>query len=145
MDFPPDWRRGIPESDRRGHREEGRTIAIHSLAVLPAYQRMGLGRTIMKSYMQRLETAGIADRIALLAHGHLIEYYESLGIVNKGKSTAQFGGGGWNSMVMSEQLLWYPQPLIMIRSTSSVTQATIPEHKGQALEGVSIRSSIICS
>ena len=98
MDYPPEWRHGVQASDHRGHQEEGRTIALHSLAVLPAYQRMGLGKTIMRSYIQRMETSGIADRIALLAHGHLIEYYESLGFVNKGESAATFGGGGWNDM-----------------------------------------------
>lgn len=106
MDFPPEWQHGVEKSDRRGHQEKGRTIAVHSLAVLPAYQRMGLGKTVMKSYIQRLETSGIADRIALLAHDHLIEYYESFGFVNKGESVAQFGGGGWKEMVNSEQQLY---------------------------------------
>ncbi|KAI9877351.1 MAG: hypothetical protein M1830_004157 [Pleopsidium flavum] len=104
MDFPPEWQHGVKESERRGHQEKGRTIAVHSLAVLPAYQRVGLGKTVMKSYIQRLESSGIVDRIALLAHGHLIEYYESFGFVNKGESTAQFGGGSWNEMVNSDNL-----------------------------------------
>ena len=99
MDLPSDWRQGVSEYDRRGHQEKGRTIALHSLGVLPAYQRIGLGRTILKSYIQRTETAGVADRIALIAHGPLVEYYEAFGFVNKGESAAQFGGGGWNDMV----------------------------------------------
>lgn len=101
MDFPSDWRQGVPAHDRRGHQEKGRTIALHSLGVLPAYQRIGLGRTILRSYIQRMETAGVADRIALLAHGPLVKYYEKFGFVNKGESAAQFGGGGWNDMVDS--------------------------------------------
>ena len=105
MDLPPDWRQGLSAQDGRGHQEGGRTIALHSLGVLPTYQRIGLGRTIMKSYIQRLETAGVADRIALLAHGHLIEYYGTLGFVNKGESAAQFGGGGWNDMVDSTHVI----------------------------------------
>ena len=53
----------------------------------------------MKSYEQRMETSGIADRIALLAHDHLVKMYEGLGFENRGKSNAKFGGGGWNSLV----------------------------------------------
>ncbi len=119
MDFPPDWREGVKESDHRGHHENGRTIAVHSLAVLPAYQRIGLGKTIMKAYVQRMETSGIADRIALLAHAHLVQYYESLGFVNRGESAAQFGGGGWNDMVDSVHIAYLYMTLIMVRSTSS--------------------------
>lgn len=83
-----------------GHKEEGRTICIHSLAVLADYQRKGLGKTLMKAYIQRMESHGVADKAALITHEQLIPYYEALGFVNKGKSDAQFGGGGWFDMVM---------------------------------------------
>lgn len=86
-----------------GHKEEGRTICIHSLAVLPQYQGKGLGKTLMKAYIQRMENQGVADRAALIAHDHLIPYYEKFGFENKGKSKAQFGGGGWFDMVYDFQ------------------------------------------
>lgn len=93
----------IPSSDnpdpKLGHKEEGRTVCIHSLAVLPEYQKRGLGKTLMMAYIQRMETHGVADRLALIAHEELIPYYEGLGFENKGKSEAQFGGGGWFSLV----------------------------------------------
>lgn len=92
MEFPPNWRSGIPQSEKRGHQEHGRTIAIHSLAALPEFKGRGLGKIVMRSYMQRMETSGIADRIALLAHDHLVKYYEALGFRNLGKSQASFGG-----------------------------------------------------
>lgn len=53
----------------------------------------------MKSYQQRMETSGVADRVTLLAHDHLMQMYEGLGFEAKGKSDVRFGGGGWNSMV----------------------------------------------
>jgi len=100
MEFPPDCHSGRgPQQEIRGHQEHGRTIGVHSLGVLPAYQRRGLVKTIMKSYQQRMETSGIADRIALLAHEHLVRMYEGLGFEDKGKSTVKFGGGGWNNLV----------------------------------------------
>ncbi len=54
---------------------------------------------LMKSYEQRMETSGIADRIALLAHEHLVRMYEGMGFADKGKSPVKFGGGGWTSLV----------------------------------------------
>ena len=93
----------FPSSDapdpKLGHKEEGRTVCIHSLAVLPEYQKRGLGKTLMMAYIQRMEAHGVADRLALIAHEELIPYYEGLGFENKGKSEAQFGGGGWFALV----------------------------------------------
>ena len=59
----------------------------------------------MKSYQQRMETSGIADRIALLAHDHLVGMYEGMGFERKGKSDCRFAGGGWNSLVSETWLL----------------------------------------
>ena len=98
MDFPPDWESGVSASDNRGHQDGGRTIAIHSIAILPQFQGSGLGTTICKAYTQRMETAGISDRIALLAHDRLVGFYQKAGYEHKGKSDVRFGGGGWNDM-----------------------------------------------
>lgn len=84
-----------------GHQEHGRTIAIHSLAVLPQYQRRNLGKTLLKAYTQRMESAGIADRIALLAHPHLSKFYEEQGFSNKGESKCKSHGGGWHDLVLT--------------------------------------------
>ena len=70
--------------------------------MLPDFQRRGLAKTIMKSYQQRMETSGIADRIALLAHEHLVKMYERMGFEDKGKSGVKFGGGGWTNLVCHE-------------------------------------------
>ena len=77
----------------------GRTIAVHSLAVLPEHQGKKVGSMLMESYTQRIKDSKIADRIALLAHGELIKFYEKLGFRNLGPSETKFGGGGWNDMV----------------------------------------------
>lgn len=99
MDLPEDSQSGPALADTGGHHENGRTIAVHSLAVLPAYQGRGLGKTVMKSYIQRMETSGIADRMSLLAHDGLIKFYEGLGFENRGASEVKWGGGGWTNMV----------------------------------------------
>ncbi|KAL8803689.1 MAG: hypothetical protein Q9182_003021 [Xanthomendoza sp. 2 TL-2023] len=99
MEYPPDWRSRTSLSERQGHQEQGRTIAVHSLAALPEFKGCGLGKIVMKSYMQRMESSGIADRIALLAHDHLVKYYEALGFRNTGRSETKFGGGNWYDML----------------------------------------------
>lgn len=98
MEVPPNWEKSS-KFHTVGHNEGGRTICIHSLAVLPSHQGRGLGQTLLKAYIQRIEQSQAADRIALLAHGELIGFYEMFGFVNKGPSKAKFGGGGWVDMV----------------------------------------------
>ncbi|KAI4228457.1 MAG: hypothetical protein L6R36_001648 [Xanthoria steineri] len=107
MEYPSDWRDRVSLSERQGHQEHGRTIAIHSLAALPEFKGRGLGKIVMRSYMQRMESSGIADRIVLLAHDHLIDYYVALGFRNTGKSEVQFGGGEWVNMLYT---ITEPQP-----------------------------------
>lgn len=104
MSLPPDWETRGKNSDdcdelAPGHHEWGSTICIHSLAVVPEHQGKKVGSTLMKSYIQRIKEAEIADRVALLAHDDMIGFYENLGFENRGASKCQFGGGGWSNMV----------------------------------------------
>jgi len=102
MALPPDWQNATVRSGV-GHNEAGRTVALHSLAVLPDCQRRGLGSTLLKAYIQRIESSEVADHIALLAHDTLVPYYERHGFLNKGKSNATYGGGGWYNMALELQ------------------------------------------
>lgn len=105
MGIPMNWksrRSSLPSSDDEeplGHQEQGGTICIHSLAVAPEFQKMGLGSVLMKSYIQRMKDSKIADRLALLAHDHLIEFYTGLGFKNMGPSAVTSCGGNWNNLV----------------------------------------------
>jgi len=99
MACPSDWEKDHSIVSKLGHQEGGRTIAVHSVAVLPHFQGHGLGRILMMAYMQQMNGAGIADRLALIAHDHKIQWYEKLGFTDKGNSKAQFGGGGWYDLV----------------------------------------------
>lgn len=98
MEIPENWAKSS-KFGTVGHNDAGRTICIHSLAVLPSYHGKGLGSTLLKAYIQRIEQSDVADRIALLAHGSLVGFYEMFGFVNKGPSKAEFGGGNWVDMV----------------------------------------------
>lgn len=67
MSYPVDWRQ--PTTDQKsnlGHQSSGRTICLHSFAVCPGVQGVGIGKTAMKSYLQLMNESGMADRIALI-------------------------------------------------------------------------------
>jgi GNAT superfamily N-acetyltransferase len=68
MGVPGDWKDPHPQPTSVGHQEAGRTIALHSVAILPAFQGRGLGRVLMMAYRQQMNGAGIADRLVLIAH-----------------------------------------------------------------------------
>lgn len=99
MDYPPDWKSSDTRDDPRGHRGQGRTLAVHSVAVLPEYQKMKLGITVMKAYLQRMSSARVADRVSLLAHREFVGFYEKLGFEEEGVSSSELYGGGWVNMV----------------------------------------------
>ena len=84
----------------KGHTPHGRTIAVHSVCVLPTHQNMGLGKTLVKAYLQRMEGSGIADRVALIAKPELVGWYVGrFGFQERGESKVGFGGGGWRDLV----------------------------------------------
>lgn len=103
MDFPKDWKTNkTPASDGKepvGHQEVGGTICIHSLAVLPEFQSMGIAGVLLRSYIHRMKDAKIADRLALLCMDDLKKFYGRFGFDDMGKSQVTYGGGGWNNMV----------------------------------------------
>ena len=83
-----------------GHHPLGRTLAIHSVCVHPEYQKLGLGRTLLKSYLQRMESAGIADRAAVIVRPEKVGWYVGcFGFEDKGESQCNFAGGGWKNLV----------------------------------------------
>lgn len=106
MDYPKDWKTNkttLPKdgAEALGHQEEGGTICIHSVAIRPEFQSLGIGSVLLRSYIQRLKDAKIADRLALLAHDDMKKFYARFGFDDMGKSSVTFGGGNWNTMVSS--------------------------------------------
>ncbi|KAK0735881.1 hypothetical protein B0T21DRAFT_290296 [Apiosordaria backusii] len=99
MDYPKDWRARQGKPAEVGHQEEGRLVALHSLAVLPGLQGCGIGQMIMKAYLQQVKNHGLGEGVGLICQDFLVGYYERFGFKNLGPSKAQFGGGGWNDMV----------------------------------------------
>lgn len=91
-----DW---TPDSPRLGHKEDGRTVCIHSLGVLPLYQKKGLGQMLLRSYIQNMRDQQVADRVAIITYEDLVQYYIKQGFKDMGPSMATFRGGNWQDMV----------------------------------------------
>jgi GNAT superfamily N-acetyltransferase len=66
--------------------------------VHPDFQKRGLGKVLLKSYVQRIKDSGVAKRVALICRDRYIPFYAKAGFTNVGKS--KYGGGGWVDMVL---------------------------------------------
>jgi GNAT superfamily N-acetyltransferase len=95
-----DWQTTYNFSPSTGHIEDGETVCIHSLCVHPDFQKRGLGKVLLKSYVQRIKDSGVAKRVALICRERYIPFYAKAGFTNVGKSKCQYGGGGWVDMVL---------------------------------------------
>ncbi|KAH8151159.1 uncharacterized protein LAJ45_04861 [Morchella importuna] len=80
----------------------GATIALHSLAIVPACQRRTLGTTLLAEFIVNClkAAAGVVERIAIIAREGLVRFYERFGFVCYGLSNVGFGGGGWRDLVL---------------------------------------------
>ncbi|KAI2621356.1 polyamine acetyltransferase, variant [Xylaria nigripes] len=99
MDYPRDYKTATTKSSALGHQESGRTLCVHSVAVHPKLQGVGMGKLILKAYMQQVKNSALADRIALICQEYLVNYYKRFGFSHVGPSKAEFGGGDWHDMV----------------------------------------------
>jgi len=95
----PGWDSSNLPPSKLGHQEAEQTLGLHSLGVLPKYQGKGYGKIMLKAYIERMRDAGVAKRIALIAHDHLVGFYKGFGFVDIGESEVRLGGGGWRNMV----------------------------------------------
>ncbi|KAI3318642.1 acyl-CoA N-acyltransferase [Xylariaceae sp. AK1471] len=100
MDYPRDYKTAKNKSTANvGHQETGRSICIHSLAVHPKLQGVGMGKLIVKAYMQQVKNSELAGRIALICQEYLVNYYKRFGFSHVGPSKTTFSEGGWHDMV----------------------------------------------
>lgn len=65
MEIPGNWKTSQNKQSGKGHVEGGKTICLHSLAVSPKLQGCGLGKLVMKSFLQQMKALG-SERVALI-------------------------------------------------------------------------------
>lgn len=79
-----------------------KTIAVHSVVIVPEFQGRGVGKELVVAYVEYIRGLGLGfERVVLIAHDHLIRFYEGVGFVNFGIGGCLFAGGGWNDLVSS--------------------------------------------
>ncbi|KAI5463314.1 hypothetical protein BGZ63DRAFT_353268 [Mariannaea sp. PMI_226] len=101
MALPKNWRDPAACQDSSvGHQSSGRTICLHSFAVCPEVQGVGIGKTAMKSYLQLMNESGMADRVALICQPYSVQFYQCFGFKELGPSTEALAGQGWRAMVL---------------------------------------------
>ncbi|GKT52524.1 putative N-acetyltransferase [Colletotrichum spaethianum] len=98
MAFPETWKVDPTAVHNVGHKTEGRTIALHSLAVLPPCQKLGYGKKLMATYIKEMGQTGQADRISILTYDRLVPYYQKLGFTHFGKSQSEYAGVAWHDL-----------------------------------------------
>lgn len=106
MSMPESWR-SLPNDEPVfvndeliGNHKYGDSIAIHSVAISPDFQGKKVGRALVSAYTDHLERGCFgASRAVLIAHDYLVNFYESVGFKNQGKSESSFAGGVWFDMV----------------------------------------------
>ncbi|KAH6966424.1 hypothetical protein EDB82DRAFT_331052 [Fusarium venenatum] len=101
MAMPENWRdskacKGSP----LGHQSSGRTICLHSFIVCPEVQGVGIGKTVMKSYLELMNESGVADRVAIICQPYAIQFYKCFAFKDLGPSTEALPGQGYHAMVL---------------------------------------------
>ncbi|KAJ9254129.1 hypothetical protein DTO207G8_3706 [Paecilomyces variotii] len=106
MGLPRNWsgEKGVGMVDGQviGNDPNGRKIGVHSLAIRSEYQGKGIGRALMKEYIQFLQDSNeSAESVVLITYDRLVRFYESVGFKNVGRSPCTFGGLVWNALELS--------------------------------------------
>jgi ribosomal protein S18 acetylase RimI-like enzyme len=91
-------KKALEEGDNYGHVDTGKTIAVHQMAIHKDYHRKGLGKILLKEFMQRMKQSGIAKRLVLIARDQNVKFYEKVGFDERGGSNTKIAGGGWKNM-----------------------------------------------
>lgn len=93
-----------------GNDPAGENVAIHSVATIPEYQGRGIGRAMVRAYIEYLKESEMGSgvrSVVLIAHDYLIGFYEQGGFENRGVSECRFAGGDWMDLVSGFEIQFY--------------------------------------
>ncbi|KDR70260.1 hypothetical protein GALMADRAFT_255154 [Galerina marginata CBS 339.88] len=85
------------------HVPNSSSVCIHSVCVSHSHRRKGVGLALLKEYITRLERANVEgsaryERVLLIAHDDLRDFYEKAGFEWLGKSNVVHGSKPWFEM-----------------------------------------------
>ena len=82
-----------------GHDPQGHNQMIFGLAVLPEYQRQGIGAMLMERLIAFARQTSM-DTVVLTCKEAKLRYYSRFGFENRGVSASCHGGAVWYDMVL---------------------------------------------
>ena len=85
---------------KEGHEPDGCNQMIFGLAVLPDYQRRGIGAMLMQRIIAFSRERGMKT-VVLTCKAHKVAYYAKFGFVDLGVSASAHGGAQWFDMVLT--------------------------------------------
>ena len=87
--------------DMTDHVHDGKHIVIFSLAVLPAFQGVGISGRLMEKFIEASRDLE-KEKILLMCKSGLISYYRKYGFLYAGKSKSTLGGFEWHEMYLPQ-------------------------------------------
>jgi len=83
-----------------GHDINGKNMVVFALAVLPEFQRRGIAKQLMLSFVEEARR-NKKEKVLLMCKRNLIAYYQGLGFAHAGLSRSTHGGAEWHEMRLS--------------------------------------------
>jgi ribosomal protein S18 acetylase RimI-like enzyme len=80
-----------------GHDPAGKNMVVFALAVLPDFQKQGIARQLMSTFVEEARGRG-KETVLLMCKAHLVAYYERMGFDHIGLSRSTHGGAEWHEM-----------------------------------------------
>ena len=81
------------------HEPGATTVCVHSVCVSAAHRKRGLGAALVREYLARTATAaeveGKYERVCLIAHEHLLAFYQDAGLELVGPIAVTHGAVPW--------------------------------------------------
>lgn len=84
-------------TDASLHDPDGKNIMLLGLDVLPEYRRQGLGRELVRQYLQRERGKG-REMLLLTCLESKVEMYKKFGFTDRGIADSTWGGEEWHEM-----------------------------------------------
>lgn len=84
----------------QGHEPDGKHQMVFGLAVLPEFQRQGIGAALMTHLIQYARDTAM-DRVILTCKQEKLAYYGKFGFQNHGVSQSTHGGAVWYDMILN--------------------------------------------
>lgn len=84
-------------TDTSLHNPAGKNVMVCSVAVRPEYQKQGIARNMMETFLKEQKVLGKKQAI-LTCVPEKVEMYKKFGFIDRGKSESAWGGEIWHEM-----------------------------------------------